>query len=61
MQIKVQIRTVYGRDTVYPACADARRFADIAGSKTLTDQTLRLVRDLGYEIQIVHPVVTIAA
>jgi hypothetical protein len=61
MTIKVQIRSVYGRDTVYPACPDAARFASIAGTKTLCDHTLRMVRQLGYEIEVVHPVVSIAA
>jgi hypothetical protein len=59
MQIKVQIKSVYGRDTVYPACPDAGRFACIAGTTTLTDRTLRLIRSLGYEIVVVHPTVTI--
>lgn len=58
MQITVEVRSIYGRDTVYPACADARRFADIAGSKTLTSQTLRLIRDLGYTIRVQHPAIT---
>lgn len=60
MTIKVQIKSVYGRDTVYPACSDAARFAAIAGTKTLSDGVLRLIRDLGYEIAVVHPTVTIA-
>lgn len=55
--IKVEIREVYGRFTTYPACADARRFADIANSKTLTDRTLRLIRDLGYRIIPTTPTV----
>jgi hypothetical protein len=59
MRIQVEIKSVYGRDTVYPACPDARRFADISGAKTLTDRTLRLVRELGYEIEVIHPTVTI--
>lgn len=60
MTIKVQIRSVYGRDTVYPACPDAARFASIAGTKTLCDHTLRMIRDLGYEIVIEHPAVYFA-
>jgi hypothetical protein len=60
MTIKVQIRSVYGRDTVYPACPDAARFAAIAGTKTLCDGNLRMIRELGYEIVVVHPTVTIA-
>ena len=60
MTIKVQIRSVYGRDTVYPACPDAARFASIAGTKTLCDHTLRMIRELGYEIVIEHPHVMFA-
>ena len=55
--IRVEVREVYGRFTTYPACPDARRFADIANSKTLTDRTLRLVRDLGYQIVPTTPTV----
>ena len=55
--IKVEVREVYGRFTTYPACPDERRFADIANSKTLTDRTLRLVRDLGYQIVPTTPTV----
>lgn len=60
MNIKVEIKSVYGRDTVYPACPDARRFADIAGTKTLCDRTLTIIQELGYGIEVVHPLVTIA-
>ena len=58
-KIKVEIRSVYGRDTVYPACPDAMKFAHIAGTKTLGEHTLSLISDLGYEIEVVQPVYTI--
>ena len=48
--IAITLREVYGNALVYPACPDAVRFAEIAGSKTLTPQTLRLIEDLGYDI-----------
>lgn len=59
MQIKVHIKSVYGNDTVYPACPDAGRFCSIAGTKTLTPAMLRLIEGLGYTITVVHPTVTI--
>lgn len=58
MEIKVENRSVYGEWKVYPACADARRFAEIAGTKTLTHQTLCLIEALGYTITAVSPVIT---
>ena len=55
--IAITLREVYGTALVYPACQDAVRFAEIAGSKTLTPQTLRLIEALGYEI--IHTPVTL--
>ena len=39
--IKVQIRNVYGNETVYPACPDAVKFAALCGTKTLTVEKLQ--------------------
>jgi len=53
--IRISIKSVYGEDKIYPACEKAQAFADIAGTKTLTEQTLRGIRKLGYEIVIQSP------
>ena len=50
-EIKVVVKNVYGTDKVYPFCMKARNFAEIAGTKTLTSDTLRLVRLLGYQVK----------
>ena len=47
MTITVQIRNVYGTDTVYPACDKARAFAAIANQKTLTRTTIEQIKALG--------------
>ena len=54
MEITVKVKTVYGVDQIYPICEKAQLFADIAGTKTLTSQTLKLVKQLGYTIQVSH-------
>jgi len=59
--IKITAREVYGETKIYPACPDAVRFAEIAGTKTLTDKTLRLIRDLGYTIEQAPTVLRFAA
>ena len=46
--ITVQIRTVYGVDTIYPACPTSAFFAALAGTRTLTAEKLRLIRAAGY-------------
>lgn len=49
-QITVRIQRNYGVDHVYPVCNQAKLFAEIANQKTLSQVTLRLIRELGYEI-----------
>jgi hypothetical protein len=61
MRITVQLRSVYGRETVYPACPQSRIFADIAGTRTLTPETLAHIVRLGVEVLVEAPHVTIAA
>jgi hypothetical protein len=50
-QIEVIIEPQYGKWVYYPACKDAKAFAAIAGTKTLTDATLVQIKNLGYEIK----------
>ena len=50
--ITVEIRDVYGKPTVYPMDDAARTFADIAGTTTLTDMTLKRIKLLGYHINV---------
>jgi len=52
--ITVTVRRVYGNPVIYPACEQARNFARIAGTKTLTLDTLRNIRALGYTITERH-------
>lgn len=48
--IQVEVKSVYGQSKVYPLCAQAKLFAELAGTTTLTARSLRLVEKLGYEI-----------
>ena len=57
MRITVKVKNVYGNDLVYPVCKDAQVFAQIAGSKTLTETTLKRIKDLGYQIVSMTPAV----
>lgn len=51
--IQVRIKNVYGTDKVYPVCDKAMLFAGIAGTATLTDDTIRSIKTLGYIIKVV--------
>ena len=52
MEITVQIKSVYGRDLVYPVCQTANVFARIAGTETLTDTVVWYIKSLGYAVNV---------
>lgn len=54
MEIKVTIKSVYGVDKIYPACFQAKLFAEIAGTKTLTDSTIDKIKELGFVINVIQ-------
>ena len=49
--ITVEVRSVYGRDTIYPVDDAAAHFAAIAGTTTITPEALKHIRALGYAVQ----------
>ncbi len=52
MNITVRIANNYGNRVVYPVCQRANAFADIAGTKTLTDDVLALIQQLGFGVVV---------
>lgn len=53
--LKVQVKTVYGSDLIYPRNAEAMVLAQIGRSKTLSLETVTAaVKVLGMELQVVH-------
>ena len=50
MEIIVKVKNVYGQEKVYPICEKAKTFARIAGTKTLTTETIGLIKSLGYTL-----------
>jgi len=55
MEIIVTIKNVYGTETVYPSCPKGQVFAKIAGTKTLTLDTIKLIKALGYTVSVAGP------
>lgn len=49
-QIQIRFRDVYGETKAYPVCAQAKIFAEMLGTKTLTRYALGYIQKLGYEI-----------
>jgi hypothetical protein len=54
-EIMVKITNNFGNEAIYPICDDARLFARIAGTKTLTRDTINLIKNLGYTINVQAP------
>lgn len=54
MQIKLQIKSVYGREMTYPACNISRAFAEFAGRETFTIYHLAKIKELGYEFEYIN-------
>jgi hypothetical protein len=55
MELTIEIKNVYGVQTVYPVCDQAKFFAALAGTKTLTAQAVRLIKQRGYILRVVNP------
>lgn len=59
-KIQIELRSVYGEEKAYPACATAEGFAAIAGTKTMTRHTLACVLGMGFTIEVVCRGVVVA-
>ena len=54
MKIQITVKNVYGNKTIYPVCEQAKLFAKLAGTKTLTHAALCTIEALGYNIEAVY-------
>lgn len=50
--IQIKIKSVYGNEMIYPVCAKAKALAAIAGTRTLTRNTLVQAERLGFTITV---------
>ena len=53
-EITILRKDQYGRWVYHPVCDKAKVFANIAGTKTVTLETVRRIKELGYKINIQH-------
>lgn len=56
LTLEVEIKTVYGKPMYYPINDKAQMLSHIAGTETLTAQTLKLAKDMGMCIKFTHTV-----
>jgi hypothetical protein len=62
MNIEVRIERHFrnGR-RIYPVCANAKRFAEIAGTVTITDAAKKLIQELGVNIIVIPETLDVLA
>lgn len=49
--VKIQVCKVYGNDLIYPIDENAKRFATIAGKKTLSRSDVINIQLLGFKVE----------
>lgn len=60
MIVEVMQKRVYGIINFYPVNDLAKKMADLAGTKTLTSHSLKIIKSMeGMEIKIIHEEVNI--
>ena len=52
MTITVEVKNVYGNELIYPVCDTAKNFAKLAGKKTLTHNTISIIKSMGYSVTV---------
>ena len=48
--ITVKITKNYGNEVIYPVCETAKKFAEIAGTKTMSRKLIDQVKSLGFSV-----------
>lgn len=52
MELSIDIKTIYGKETVYPMCENGKLLAEFKGQKTFTEADIKLLKKLGYSFRI---------
>jgi hypothetical protein len=55
----IEAKSNYGNQVFYPVNETAQVFANIAGTKTLSLDTIRQAKRLGFAVEVKQPVITI--
>jgi hypothetical protein len=52
----VQVKSVYGKDTVYPACESTKSFCELLNQTTLTERDIKHIKSMGFKVHVKHGV-----
>lgn len=51
MNLKIEVRTIYGRKMYYPHCDQSKLLLKISGQKTFTEENIKTIKQMGYVIE----------
>lgn len=52
MELRIKIKNIYGKETIYPVCDQAIGLAAFKGQKTFTENDIKSLKKLGYSFRI---------
>lgn len=52
MELSIEVKTVYGKETIYPRCNTSKLLAEFKGQKTLTERDLKILKEIGYTFRL---------
>ena len=52
MELKVKIKNVFGNKTIYPTCDKGKLLAKFKNQKTLTENDVLMLKELGYTFTV---------
>lgn len=59
MSLQVRVSDSYGTRKIYPACEKSKLLAKLVGRKTLNVGDVKILKALGYEVNVVQESVTL--
>jgi hypothetical protein len=51
MNLKIELRTIYGRKMYYPGCDKSTKLLKLTKQKSFTEQDIKTLKSLGYVIE----------
>lgn len=59
MHIEIEVKSHYGNTLYYPVCDKSILLARLAGTKTLTLESILTIKELGYNIKVKQPTIEV--
>ena len=60
IEVRIEVNWKTGK-RIYPMCANAKRFAEIAKTKTLTEAACKVIQEMGVTITVIPETLNVCA